>query len=145
MFLTKIQASSADRSPYGEFWFKPVPTRGAVDTSGARAPNPWQTPFEWREMLMGHLAMRGNAYNEIITDRAGRITQLIPLHPDRMRIEYKSAGSDWDIRYRYLDRAGTEHVYLRDEIWHIRGLSSDGICGMSPLSLAAETIGLGLS
>lgn len=191
MFLSKIQASSADRSPFGEFWFKPVPTRGAVDTSGdhalrlaavyacvrvlaesfailplrlykpgkvrkpirshwlldllARAPNPWQTPFEWREMMMGHLAMRGNAYNEIITDRTGRITQLIPLHPDRMRIEYKSTGSEWDIRYRYLDRGGVEHVYMRDEIWHIRGLSSDGIAGLSPLSLAAETIGLGLS
>ena len=191
MFLTKIQASSADRSPYGEFWFKPVPTRGAADTSGDHAlklmafyagvrvlsesfailplrcykpgaprkpirkhwlldllgkrPNPWQTPFEWREMMMGHLAMRGNAYNEIITDRTGRITDLIPLHPDRMRIEYKSAGNDWDIRYRYLDRSGTEHTYLRDEVWHIKGLSSDGIAGLSPISVMGQSLGLGLA
>ena len=192
MFLSKIQAGgSDDRSAYGDFWFKPVPSRGGINTSGdhalqlaavyacvrvlsesfailplkmyktmggkrkqldkhwlsdliGRRPNPWQTPFEWREMMMGHLTMRGNAYNEIVTDRSGNITQLTPLHPDRIKIEFISQG-DWDYRYRYTDRMGQEHVLTRGDVWHIKGLSSDGIQGFSPLSLAAQTVGMGLA
>lgn len=192
MFLTTISAGdSSDRSPYGGFWFNPVPSRGGADTSGDNAlklsavyacvrvlaeslailplklykqgdkrkqirshwlltllnrkPNPWQTPFEWREMMMGHLAMRGNAYNEIVTNRQGQIVQLTPMNPDRMKVEMVDDGTDWGYRYRYTDRKGAEHVFLRDEIWHIRGLSSDGIMGLSPLSVAAASVGIGLA
>ncbi|PXV60668.1 phage portal protein, HK97 family [Dyella jiangningensis] len=111
----------------------------------ARRPNPWQTPFEWREMMMGHLALRGNAYNEIVTNRQGKIIQLTPLHPDRVKVELIQGNTDFDYRYRYTDRSGTEHVLTRGEVWHIRGLSSDGIMGLSPIALARETIGLGLA
>ena len=34
----------------------------------AKRPNKFQNPFEWREMLQGHLALRGHAYNQIITN-----------------------------------------------------------------------------
>jgi HK97 family phage portal protein len=95
-------------------------------------------------MMMGHLTMRGNGYNEIVTDRSGNIVQLTPLHPDRMKIEFINQG-DWDFRYRYTDRAGQQHVFTRGEIWHIKGLSSDGIMGFSPLALAAQTVGMGLA
>ncbi|MCH8054835.1 MAG: phage portal protein, partial [Deltaproteobacteria bacterium] len=50
-------------------------------------PNPWQTSFEWREMMTSHLALRGNAYNEIIPGPRGAVDQLIPLNPDRIKIE----------------------------------------------------------
>src|SRR5690348_5165354 len=76
----------------------------------ARHPNPYQTPFEWREMMQGHLALRGNAYNQIIANRSGNITALMPLHPDRTKIEFLSGGTEFDYRYRYTDRAGVEHV-----------------------------------
>lgn len=191
MFLTKIRASSADRSPYGDFWFNPVPSRGGFRTVTAdramrlsavfacirvlaesfavlplrmyqegtsrkqvphwllglinRTPNPWQTGYEWREMMMAHLCMRGNAYNEIVTDRRGNITQFTPLHPDRMKVEWIGGGSEWDYRYRYTDRMGQEHVFVRGEIWHLRGLSSDGILGLSPLEVAAQVVNLGLA
>ena len=45
-----------------------------------RHPNPFQTAFEWREMMQGHLALRGNAYNQIISDRRGNITAFMPMH-----------------------------------------------------------------
>lgn len=107
-----------------------------------RRPNKWQTPFEWREMMQGHLALRGNAFNQIVTDRRGNITDLIPLHPDRVKIELLQGN---DYRYRYTDRFGTETVFTREELWHIRGLSGDGIIGMNPIELAREAVGLGLS
>lgn len=104
----------------------------------ARRPNQFQNAFEWREMLAGHLALRGNAYNQIISDAKGTITALIPLHPDRVRIMLRADG---DYSYEYTDITGTQIIYARGEIWHLRGLSSDGIIGLSPIALARESAG----
>lgn len=108
----------------------------------AKAPNRFQTPFEWRLMLMGHLALRGNAYCQITANARGEIIELLPLHPDRMAIELLENGS---FRYRYTDQLGKTVYYARTEIWHLRGASDDGYLGMSPISLAREAIGEGLS
>jgi len=105
-------------------------------------PNPYQTPFEWKEMMEGHLALRGNAFNEVFANRRGEIEALIPIHPDRIKIEMLDNGS---YRYRIRRVDGTEDIRPRGDIWHLRGLSSDGIVGLSPLELAREVIGLGLS
>jgi HK97 family phage portal protein len=110
-----------------------------------KRPNPFQTGFEWREMMQAHLALRGNAFNEIQTDRRGNITAFMPLHPDRMKIERIGTESDFDYRYVYTKQDGTVVRFARDEIWHIRGLSGDGIMGISVLSAAREAIGLGLA
>jgi len=123
---------------------KPVLQHWLLDLLGKR-PNKWQTPFEWREMMQGHLALRGNGYNQMLTDRRGNITDLIPLHPDRVKIELLNTGGDFNYRYRYTDRFGHEQIFAREELWHIRGLSSDGIAGMSPIELARESVGLGLA
>jgi HK97 family phage portal protein len=109
----------------------------------ARRPNRWQNPFEWRLMLQGHLALRGNAYCEIISNARGEITELIPLHPDRMVIEMVGSGNDY--RYVYTDRNGTRHFFARGDIWHLRGLSDDGIVGISPIQAARESVGEGLA
>jgi HK97 family phage portal protein len=104
-------------------------------------PNDRQNRFEWHEMMMGHLALRGNAYNRIIADGNGEVTDLQPLPPDRVRME---VGANGDFRYKIKDLAGHEEIVPRGEIWQIRGLSSDGYMGLSPIELAAQTIGLGL-
>ena len=104
----------------------------------AKRPNPYQNAFEWREMMAGHLALRGNAYNQIVSDSRGNITALIPLHPDRVKIMLAASG---DYSYQYTDPAGNEVMYSRGEIWHLRGLSSDGIIGLSPIALARNAIG----
>ena len=108
----------------------------------AKRPNPYQNAFEWREMLQGHLVLRGNAYNRIASNARGEITQLHPIHPDRIRIEILPSG---DYRYRVTDRLGQESVLPRGEIWHLRGLSSDGLLGLSPIDLARESLGMALA
>lgn len=105
-------------------------------------PNQWQNAYEWREMLEGHLELRGNAYNEIIVDGRGNITGLIPRHPDLVKIELLDNG---DYRYRIKDANGTERVLPRGMMWHLRGLSSNGIVGLSVIEYARESMGLGLS
>ena len=108
----------------------------------AKRPNRYQNPFEWREMLQGHLALRGNAYNQIITNPRGEIIELMPIHPDRVKIELLPSG---EYRYRVTDRSGTEVILPRGEVWHLRGLSSDGLMGMSPIELARENLGMALA
>jgi HK97 family phage portal protein len=108
----------------------------------AKAPNVWQTPFEWREMMMGHLALRGNAFNEIVANGKGEITQLIPIHPDRIQARLRVDGN-YDYVVRQLD--GSDVVYARGRIWHLRGLSSDGILGLNPIEVAADVFGLGIA
>ncbi len=108
----------------------------------AKRPNRFQNPFEWREMLQGHLALRGNAYNQIITNPRGEVTELMPMHPDRVRLELLPSG---DFRYRFTDRLGTENILSRGQVWHLRGLSSDGLMGLSPIDLARESLGMALA
>lgn len=108
----------------------------------ARRPNRFQSPFEFREMLQGHLALRGNAYCEIIDDGAGGVAELLPRHPDRVRVELLGNGS-W--RYLLREADGQQRALRRDQVWHLRGLSSDGIMGLSPVELQREALASGLS
>jgi HK97 family phage portal protein len=109
----------------------------------ARRPNKFQNPFEWRQMCMGHIALRGNAYNRIYANQRGEVTDLIPQHPDRVKIDVFDNG---DYRYRIKQPGGAPDIILpRGQMWHLRGLSSDGIVGMSPLAYARDAIGAGLA
>ena len=108
----------------------------------AKAPNDWQTPFEWREMMMSHLVLRGNAFNQIASNGKGEITQLVPIHPDAIQLQLLTDGN---FRYLVKQLDGSTVTLSRGEVWHIRGLSSDGFVGLNPMEIAAEVIGLGLA
>lgn len=105
-----------------------------------KAPNRFQSPFEWRMMLMGHLALRGNAFCQVTPDGRGGIAELLPLHPDRMHAEMLPNGS---YRYRYVTQDGGTVYYTRGEVWHLRTLSDDGVMGLSPITECREAIGEG--
>ena len=108
----------------------------------SRFPNPWQTSFEFREMMMGHVCRRGNAYARIIPGELGAVTQLWPLHPDRMKVRILSNHNPL---YVYTYPNGKQENFSQQEIFHLRGLSSDGYVGLSPLMLARDTIGNALA
>ena len=105
-------------------------------------PNSWQTSFEFREMMMGHLALRGNAYAEIIPGPRGFADQLIPIHPDMVRVE-QTRGKV--LVYEVKDRTGRARKRSQEEIIHLKLLSSDGITGLSPIQLGRDSIGLSLA
>lgn len=128
--------------------YRPKPGGGRIQVTNhwlyqlmAKRPNRFQTPFEFREMIQGHVVLRGNAFCEIIANGAGEIQELMPLHPDRVRIELLDNGS---YRYKYTTPLGEIIYFRRDQIWHLRGLSSDGIVGLNPIELQRETIASGL-
>ena len=109
----------------------------------ARRPNRFQNHYEWRLMVQGHLALRGNAFTQVSSNGRGEITELLPLHPDRMAVEMVNGGQDY--RYAYTAEDGRKLYYTRGEIWHLRGLSDDGIMGLSPIEVGRESIGEGLA
>jgi HK97 family phage portal protein len=108
----------------------------------ARRPNEFQNPMEFREMMMTHLCLRGNAFARIVSDGSGAVTDLIPLHPDRITIEM--LGDD---NWRYHVRNGdqSESILTRGQMFHIKALSSDGVVGINPIAASRETIATGLS
>jgi HK97 family phage portal protein len=110
------------------------------------SPNPWQTKFEFFEMSTGHVCLRGNSYAFIVRDNGNRIKGFVPLNPGAVTIEVAGDFDAPKITYRYRPEMqgvyGAEQLFDSTEIWHVKGLSSDGITGISPLSMARESIGL---
>ena len=69
--------------------------------------NPWQTAFEFREMMQAHVCLRGNAYARIVGSSRRPVDMLIPLHPDRM-VKVEQLPS-FRVRYTYRDGKGNQH------------------------------------
>jgi HK97 family phage portal protein len=89
------------------------------------------------------LCLRGNSYTFLQRDQSDRIQALVPLHPDRMELDVEGTSADPVFIYRYrADEKEPEVVFSADDIWHVRGLSSDGYVGLSPIAAAANAIGL---
>ena len=103
--------------------------------------NPELTSFEWREISMLHLGLRGNAYSEIILDGAGDVKELWPLRPDYMAIKRYNG----QLVYSYNSPTNGLIVFPADRILHIKGLSNDGMYGLSPLDYFRNAVGLGLA
>lgn len=106
-------------------------------------PNDWQTPFEFKQMIQGHLCLRGNGYAEkIFNRRTGEVDQLIPRHPDRMEA-YKLSNGRMGYTWRPLD--GKPVKFIQDEIVHFRGFTWDGITGLNPIQYLRESVGTSLA
>lgn len=105
-------------------------------------PNRWQTSFEWREMGMAHLCLRGNFYNRIYGGLRGSASELIPLNPDRVRPVVQPGGF---VIYEYRPPNGPMEILQQDQVFHVRGLSVDGAAGVGVLEYARNTIGLAIA
>nr|WP_139906293.1 phage portal protein [Clostridium thermarum] len=104
-------------------------------------PNPEMTSFVFRETLMGHLLLWGNAYAQIIRDGRGRVAALYPLLPDRMEVDRTAAG---ELFYEYQSDKG-KVVLRKEDVLHIPGLGFDGVKGQSPIAMAKNAIGMAIA
>ena len=118
-------------------------------------PNPEMTSFIFRETLMTHLLLFGNAYSQIIRNGKGEVVALYPLMPDRMRVDRDEGGR---LYYEYAvydadgvdgrkgtDRAGRMVRLKPHDVLHIPGLGFDGLVGYSPIAMAKNAIGLAIA
>ncbi|MET3662493.1 phage portal protein [Aquamicrobium ahrensii] len=106
-----------------------------------RKPNRWQTPAQFKRMMQAHLILRGNAYAMIVSSR-GLPQEMIPLHPDR--VECKQ-NDDLSLVYVYTRKDGRRVELKQSEVFHLVGLTLDGVHGVSAITYARETIGLSLA
>ena len=113
-------------------------------------PNPEMSAFSFRETLMTHLLLWGNAYAQVIRNGRGEVAALYPLMPDRMTVDRDSAGR---IFYEYLRADSDARTLGRksivrlapEDVFHIPGLGFDGLVGYSPIAMAKQAIGMGLA
>lgn len=113
-------------------------------------PNPEMTSFVFRETLMSHLLIWGNAYAQIIRDGAGRVLGLYPLLPDKMEVQRDVKGNIYYVYSRNSDENPTFKEYgniklKAEDVLHIPGLGFDGLIGYSPIAMAKNAVGMTLA
>ena len=113
-------------------------------------PNPEMTSFIFRETMMTHLLLWGNAYAQIIRDGAGRVVALYPLLASKMTVDRDRNGQ---LVYTYTrdsdenpNFSGYGQITLgRDDVLHIPGLGFDGLVGYSPIAMMKNAVGITLA
>lgn len=113
-------------------------------------PNPEMTSFVFRETLMSHLLLWGNAYAQVVRNGRGQAFALYPLLPSKMDVSRAANGELLYTYYRDADETGLNpkggYITLRrDEVLHIPGLGFDGLIGYSPIAMAKNAIGMSLA
>lgn len=112
-------------------------------------PNEEMTSFSFRETMMQHLLLWGNAYAQKIYNGLGELIALYPLMPQKMDVQ---RGMDGKIYYVYTktpDEAGQGDketiVMTKHEVFHIPGMGFDGLVGYSPIAMARNSLGMSLA
>ena len=104
-------------------------------------PNPEMTSFVFRETLMSHLLLWGNAYAQIIRDGRGRVLGLYPLLPNKVIVNRNQHG---ELVYQY-EKEGQTYFLRSYEVLHIPGLGFDGLIGYSPIAMAKNAVGMAIA
>lgn len=107
------------------------------------APNPWQTPSEFKELLTSHSVLRGQGAAQIVYRNNGEIEMLVPLHP--ARLTYRNDPGDGRVVCDYRPKSGTPRTFELWELFRITANSTDGITGRSPIEVAREAVALALA
>ena len=112
-------------------------------------PNEEMTSFVFRETLMTHLLLWGNAYAQVIRNGKGEVIALYPLMPNRMQVNRNEKGQ---LYYQYTTSSddaptmeGSTVVLMPEDVLHIPGLGFDGLVGYSPIAMAKNAIGLAIA
>ena len=107
--------------------------------------NERQTSFEWVETSVAHLNLRGNTYSWIDRDNGARVKALWILNPVHMKVFALPGG---DILYSW-EAPGLPPLRAlagSGDILHVRGFNAgDGLIGLSPISMARESLGVALA
>ena len=110
-------------------------------------PNPEMISFVFRETLMSHLLIWGNAYAQIIRNGKGEVLSLYPLLPNKMSVERDSNGVLYYVYSRYTDENPNmkkmgDIILRQEDVLHIPGLGFDGLIGYSPIAMARNAVGM---
>ena len=112
-------------------------------------PNPEMSSFVFRETLMTHLLLWGNAYAQIIRNGKGEVVALYPLMPNKMTVSRDEEGQLYYTYQKSQDELPKDNNYTvvlhPSDVLHIPGLGFDGLVGYSPIAMAKNAIGLAIA
>lgn len=112
----------------------------------ARKPNQWMTPFAFRETMMYHAVLTGNAFAfkvMIGPAKSRQLRELIPIPPGNVKI---CRQPDYSLKYEVHDNQGALiGTFGRDAIFHLTGPSWNTYSGLEVIRLARDAIGLAIA
>ena len=108
-----------------------------------RRPNAWQTSYAFRETIVMHAVLTGNAF--VWLGRVGRersIRAMEPIDPGRVTVQRDPQGG-----LTYVVRAddGASVTFGSSDIWHLRGPSWNSWMGLDATRMARDAIGLAIA
>lgn len=115
-----------------------------------RKPNDWMTWPEFVQTMMIGIVLRGNGFAVIVRDRNGYPLMLVPINPDRVAL-YEAPGGQL---FWMVSRAGYHEMQVLaktpllvpyEDMLHIKGLSANGLRGMSRIAVNREAVALALA
>lgn len=93
--------------------------------------------FSWTEMVLLHLLNWGEAFLRVIHDGAGQSIGLWPIHPSAInKVTWNGADKEFTVALV----GGQREILSTGDIVQVLGLTTDGLRGMSPLSLFRRTL-----
>lgn len=102
-------------------------------------PNPYMSASNYWNCIENQKNVYGNAYVYIdygVGRKSAEITALYPMDSSRMKIYVDNdglLGIKNGLVYIFTDKNGVEHKLGSDDILHYRGMTLDGIAGLSVL------------
>lgn len=118
-----------------------------VNVQLLRQPCPVMTSYEFWEWIYVCLALWGNAYCWKVRDGLGRIRELWPIHPSKVRpgVTMPDRTLPSGKVFEVTDTGGVKHDRTDIEIFHIVGPNGDGVMGCSPIQVARQSIGMAIA
>lgn len=110
-------------------------------------PNPIMSAMVFRETMMTHVLLWGNAFAEVVVDSVGVPRALYLVEPWRVKPEIRRGELVYVVRVG-ASSDGTierERVLSSSDMLHIPGLGFNGLIGQSVIGWAKETIAVSIA
>jgi HK97 family phage portal protein len=104
-----------------------------------KRPNRWQSGFDFYCLEAYWAALHGNGYARVVSGERGWMTQLIPMHPSRVKVQQLT---DYSLAYEFFDNSGKWMPLRQEEVLHWRWISDNGIVGHAPSEMCSTSIAL---
>lgn len=142
----RVLAETFASVPIAEYRKKANGDREKTDETGLfdilhNVPNDEMSAFNFREMGMFQINTGGNFVAVREKNMLGQIIGLTPLNWEKVEISRDSATG----KLVYKFRGTSEKIYNRADVFHVPGVSLNGVVGVSPIEYAAQSIKLGLT
>lgn len=103
-------------------------------------------PFAWKELVLVHLLLHGNAFLLKLFNNAGAQVGAWPIHPTQVGVHF-----DWDVSpvdgkiFTVTLDDGQTLTLTSADLTHVMAMSADGRMGLSPIAIARDSLGTAMA